>query len=157
MYTEWTSLSPAINENCEEAQTQSVLNKFSGLAGREVAIAVVKQLAGNLGITQSAEPSQLDTDQEVQWCMNVVCFGLSLPLIEHDTIKDCVNVYCEWMTALHPVPKISVPKPICEDPNTYARKIISHFHNLFVPRSGEGINRAIFITFCIIYGSAPIQ
>lgn len=138
MYTEWTSLSPAINENCSEAQTQSVLNKFSGLAGREVAIAVVKQLAGNLGITQPAEPSQLDNDQEVQWCMNVVCFGLSLPLTEHETIKDCVNVYCEWMTALHPVPKISVPKPICEDPNTYARKIISHFHNLFVPRSGEG-------------------
>ncbi|KAJ9585305.1 hypothetical protein L9F63_002890, partial [Diploptera punctata] len=74
----------------------------------------------------------------------VICFGMSLPLSEHDTIRDCVHVYCEWLSALHPVPKISVPKPVCEDPNLYARKMISHFHNLFVPRKGEGadtINR----------------
>lgn len=138
MYNEWTSLTSAIATNCAEAQKQSVLNKFSGIAGKEVAIAVVKQLAGNLGITQPAEPSTLESDLEVQWCMNVICFGLSLPLSEHETIKDCVNVYCEWLTALHPVPKVSVPKPIIEDPNVYARKIICHFHNLFVPRSGEG-------------------
>lgn len=139
MYNEWTSLSEVIATNSSEAQKQSVLNKFSGFAGREVAVAVVKQLAGNLGITQAAEPSQLETDQEVEWCMNVICFGLSLPLTEHETIKDCVNVYCEWLTALHPNPKISVPRSISEDPNVYARKIISHFHNLFVPRPGEGI------------------
>lgn len=70
--------------------------------------------------------------------MGVICHGLSLPLSEHETIKDCVNVYCEWLTALLPAPRISVPKPICEDPNLYARKIISHLHNLFVPRHGEG-------------------
>lgn len=68
----------------------------------------------------------------------ILCHGLSLPLSEHDTIRDCVNVYCEWLSALHPTPKICVPKPICDDPNVYARKIISHFHNLFVPRKGEG-------------------
>lgn len=75
---------------------------------------------------------------QVQWCMEVICFGLTLPLTEHETIKDCVNVYCEWLSALLPVPKICVPKPVCEDPNLYARKIIGHFHNLFVPRKGEG-------------------
>lgn len=75
---------------------------------------------------------------KVNWCMSVICHGLSLPLSEHETIKDCVNVYCEWLTALLPAPRISVPKPICEDPNLYARKIISHLHNLFVPRHGEG-------------------
>lgn len=70
--------------------------------------------------------------------MSVICHGMSLPLSEHETIKDCVNVYCEWLTALFQTPKISVPRPICEDPNLYARKIINHFHNLFVPRQGEG-------------------
>lgn len=67
-----------------------------------------------------------------------VLLGLSLPLTEHETIKDCVNVYCEWLTALYQVPRVSVPRPICEDPNLYARKIINHFHKLFVPRQGEG-------------------
>lgn len=42
-----------------------MLNKFSAIAGREVSQAVVKQLAANLGITQSPEPSILVTDDEV--------------------------------------------------------------------------------------------
>lgn len=71
--------------------------------------------------------------------MDVICYGLSLPLTsDHETIKDSVNVYCEWLTALHPVPKISVPAPICADPNLYARRMINHLHNLFIPRPGEG-------------------
>ncbi|XP_037828194.1 ral GTPase-activating protein subunit beta isoform X8 [Lucilia sericata] len=140
MYGEWVSLSAQISANSCGAQSYSVLNKFPASAGREVAVSVVKQLATNLGITQNAEPSHLVKDEEVNWCMDVICFGLSLPLQEHETIKDCVNVYCEWMTALHPQPKISVPKPICEDANMYCRKIINHFHNLFVPRHGESID-----------------
>lgn len=70
--------------------------------------------------------------------MDVVCHGLSLPLTEHETIKDCVSVYCDWLTALCPTPNITVPKPIVDDANVYGRKIINHFHNLFVPRLGEG-------------------
>lgn len=81
--------------------------------------------------------------------MDVICFGLSLPLQEHETIKDCVNVYCEWLTALHPQPRISVPKPICEDANLYARQIINHFHNLFVPRQGESKSKLRFF-YCTI-------
>ncbi|KAK9303956.1 hypothetical protein QLX08_004534 [Tetragonisca angustula] len=142
MYSEWASLSVLIQQGSEESQ--SVLEKFSPGAGKEVALSIVRQLAANLGITQAAEPSPLCTDKEVQWCMEVICFGLSLPLAEHDTVRDCVNVYCEWLSALYSTPKICVPKPIIDDPNFYARKIISHFHNLFVPRKGEGtdtINR----------------
>lgn len=158
MYSEWASLSAVIAENnC--GQSRSVLDKFP-VGGRDVAVAVVskgllsgsivslysthrvfqtKQLASSLGISQPAEPSALTTESEVNWCMDVICYGLSLPLLsDHETIKDCVNVYCEWLTALHPVPKISVPAPIRADPNLYARKIIHHLHNLFVPRPGEG-------------------
>jgi hypothetical protein len=70
---------------------------------------------------------------------------MSLPLSEHDTIRDCVHVYCEWLSALHPVPKVTVPRPVCEDPNLYARKMICHFHNLFIPRKGEGkLNSTVF-------------
>ncbi|XP_039949360.1 ral GTPase-activating protein subunit beta isoform X12 [Bactrocera tryoni] len=137
MYSEWVSLSSQISADSCAAQSCSVLNKFPASAGREVTVSVVRQLASNLGITQNAEPSHLVRDEEVNWCMDVICFGLSLPLQEHETIKDCVNVYCEWLTALHPQPRISVPKPICEDANMYCRKIVSHFHNLFVPRQGE--------------------
>ncbi|XP_076655092.1 ral GTPase-activating protein subunit beta isoform X2 [Halictus rubicundus] len=142
MYSEWASLSILVQQGSEDSQ--SVLEKFSPGAGKEVALSIVRQLAANLGITQAAEPSPLCSDKEVQWCMEVICFGLSLPLAEHDTVRDCVNVYCEWLSALYSTPKICVPTPIIDDPNFYARRIISHFHNLFVPRKGEGtdtINR----------------
>lgn len=137
MYSEWASLYPIIAENITNAQTQSVLGKFSIVGGRDVAAVVIKQLASTLGITNNAEPSNLHTDQEVQWCMDVICHGLSLPLSEHDIIKDGVNIYCEWISAVLPQTKISVPRPIMDDPNTYVRKIIKHLYNLFVPRPGE--------------------
>ena len=65
MFAEWASLSPIIAANSNGAQSKSVLNKFSGPAGREVTIAVTKQLATNLGFTQPAEPSSLTNDEEV--------------------------------------------------------------------------------------------
>lgn len=64
MYAEWTSLSPIIAAN-SNGSSQSVLNKFTSIAGRDVSTAVVKQLASNLGITQSPEPSILINDDEV--------------------------------------------------------------------------------------------
>lgn len=137
MYSEWTSLGPLpVQNNTEESQ--SVLQKFGLAASKEVTLNIVRPLASNLGISQPAEPSPLQTDREVQWCMEAICCGLSLPLNEHETIKDCVNVYCEWLSALLPNVKVCVPKPVIHDPNLYARKIIKHFHYLFIPRSGEG-------------------
>jgi hypothetical protein len=67
MYSEWASLTSLIQNGNEESQ--SVLGKFPVAAGKEVAVAVVKQLAANLGFAQAAEPSPLSTDREVQWCM----------------------------------------------------------------------------------------
>ncbi|KAL7044929.1 hypothetical protein ACKWTF_002104 [Chironomus riparius] len=143
MYTEWTSLTNQITSNVNGSQSQSTLNKFSPLISRDVTFALVKQLAGTLGISGPAEPSKLSSDQDVSFCMDVICFGLSLPLTDHEIIKDCVNLYCEWLSVTTS-PKIAVPKPILDDPNIYTRKIIGHLHNLFVPRHGEGtdvINR----------------
>jgi hypothetical protein len=67
MYSEWASLTSLIQNGNEESH--SVLGKFPIAAGKEVAMAVVKQLAANLGFAQAAEPSPLSTDREVQWCM----------------------------------------------------------------------------------------
>ncbi|KAJ8946712.1 hypothetical protein NQ318_006970, partial [Aromia moschata] len=130
MYSEWTSLSLVVQQAGEESH--SVLEKFGLPVSKEVTLGLVRQLASNLGITQP--PNQ------IQWCMEVLCFGLSLPLTEHEAIRDCVNVYCEWLTALLPNPKVCVPQPIIDDPNIYSRKIIAHLHYLFVPRKGEGFD-----------------
>ncbi|XP_017782958.1 PREDICTED: ral GTPase-activating protein subunit beta isoform X2 [Nicrophorus vespilloides] len=139
MYSEWTSLSRLV-QNFGTID-HSVLDRFEPSVSRDATLNIVKLLASNLGLTQAAEPSKLVSNKEVQWCMEVICYGLSLPLSEHEVIKDCVNIYREWFSALLPIPKVCVPKPICDDPNTYARKMILHFHYLFIPRKGEGIDK----------------
>lgn len=141
MYSDWASLTSAIEENIINAQSKSVLSKFSIPASKDVATTVIKQIATSLSIApqqpDAARMVPLTVDSDCLWCMDVICYGLSLPLSEHETIKDCVNIYCEWLTALHPQPRPGVPKPIQDDANVYARKIIGHLHNLFTPRQGE--------------------
>ena len=70
--------------------------------------------------------------------MEVFCYGLSLPLTEHETVRACVDVYCEWLSALLPeTPKASVPQPVVQEANRFARKIIQHLFHLFVPRTNQ--------------------
>ena len=118
----------------------------------QVVASVVHTVAQNLGITVPAEarPSVLGSEEEVNWVMEVICHGLCLPLEDHMIIRDCVNIYCEWLSALLPNPKVCVPRPVLEDPNHYAKKIITHFNHLFVPRKGEG-NRDIQFQFRFKY------
>lgn len=137
MYSDWSSLS--IQLQCLGNSTQSVLSKLPQDDSKQVVSAVVKTVASNLGITvpSDAKPSALNTEQEVNWCMEVICHGLCLPLTEHKVISDSVNIYCEWLSALLPNPKICVPRPVLEDPNFYGQKIITHLNHLFIPRKGE--------------------
>lgn len=127
MYSEWSSL-PL------EGGGQGVLGS---VGGRDVVVAVVGQLA-------SPEPSSLQTDADVEWVLEVVRYGLSLPLVEHEALRDCVRVCCSWLSALLPSPpppshppSPAVPPPVAASPHKYARKILKHLHNLFVPRPNE--------------------
>ncbi|XP_041352672.1 ral GTPase-activating protein subunit beta-like isoform X2 [Gigantopelta aegis] len=137
MYSEWSSLQEEIQSG---KGNQSVLNNFPPGVGQEVASVVVRNIAANLSISAASdEPSNLKDDKDVKWTMEVLCFGLGLPLTEHDTINDCVKVYCEWLTALI-IPKPCVPKPVIEDPNPYAQSILLHLLNLFKPRPQAGVD-----------------
>ncbi|XP_033125848.1 ral GTPase-activating protein subunit beta-like isoform X2 [Anneissia japonica] len=145
MYSEWASLQATI-EN--ESNYKSVLHSYSSGVGRDVAVSVVRQLAGRLSINASAKheplPSNLENEKQIEWTMEVICFGLSLPLIEHEAIRDCVNIYVEWLTALT-VPKPTVPPSIVNDPNPYVQKIFQHFVNLFKPRERGDSNKQIVL------------
>lgn len=73
MYCDWASLQGDIQ--CDKAN-QSVLHKFPTTVGREVACTVVKSLAQNVTIAGNNEPSNLVTDKEVKWTMEVFyCFS----------------------------------------------------------------------------------
>ncbi|OXB56228.1 hypothetical protein ASZ78_011129 [Callipepla squamata] len=73
---------------------------------------------------------------QVKWTMEVVCYGLTLPL-DGDTVKYCVDVYTDWIMALV-LPKDSIPLPVIKEPNLYVQSILKHLQNLFVPRPDPG-------------------
>jgi hypothetical protein len=90
-----------------------------------------------------SEPSDytyyLKTDQDVQWVMEVICYGLSLPIssTEHyETVRDCVHIYCEWLFALAPDKsrRKLIPTPVRDDPTLYFKRMLNHLYNIFVPR-----------------------
>ncbi|MBN3322621.1 RLGPB protein, partial [Atractosteus spatula] len=68
----------------------------------------------------------------VKWTMEVLCYGLTLPL-DGDTVKLCVDVYTDWIMALV-APRDTIPQPIIKEPNLYVQTILKHLHNLFLPR-----------------------
>uniref|UniRef100_A0A7N6B8Q5 Rap-GAP domain-containing protein n=1 Tax=Anabas testudineus TaxID=64144 RepID=A0A7N6B8Q5_ANATE len=111
----------------------SVLSCFPPPVGRDVAIAVLKPLRAAVG--NPNRHSLLHTDRQVRWTMEVLCYGLTLPL-EGNTVRLCVDVYTDWLTALVS-PRDSIPPPISREPNLYVQKILQHLYSLFLPRSDQ--------------------
>ncbi|KAJ8359230.1 hypothetical protein SKAU_G00157550 [Synaphobranchus kaupii] len=127
MYSEWRSLHLVVQSDQGHV---SVLHTYPTAVGRDVANAVVRPLGTALG--SPVAESLLKTDKEVKWTMEVLCYGLTLPL-DGDTVKLCVDVYTDWIMALV-APRDSIPQPIAKEPNLYVQTILKHLHNLFLPR-----------------------
>uniref|UniRef100_A0A8D3EFM9 Ral GTPase-activating protein subunit beta n=1 Tax=Scophthalmus maximus TaxID=52904 RepID=A0A8D3EFM9_SCOMX len=127
MYSEWRSLQLVVQSDQGHL---SVLHTYPTSVGTEVANAVVKPLG--TAVSPVATENILKTDKEVKWTMEVLCYGLTLPL-EGDTVKLCVDVYTDWMMALVS-PRDSMPQPVVKEPNMYVQIILKHLYNVFVPR-----------------------
>ncbi|KAM8756150.1 ral GTPase-activating protein subunit beta isoform 2-T2 [Acanthopagrus schlegelii] len=111
----------------------SVLSCFPPSVGKDVVVAVVKPLRAGLGNPDTC--SRLYTDRQVKWTMEVLCYGLTLPL-DGDTVKMCVDVYTDWLMALVS-PRDSIPLPIRREPDLYIQQILRHLISLFAPRSDQ--------------------
>ncbi|KAK3862467.1 hypothetical protein Pcinc_031674 [Petrolisthes cinctipes] len=146
MFSDWPSELVPQQGWGDEAAISAFKDALPWTVGRDFVAGTAKHLAGSLGLTKPGPPvkSKIVHDKQLQVLMPALGHGLSFPLTEIDILRDCVNVYCEWLSALLPNPKCSVPAPILADPNHYARIIINHFYYLFVPRGAQGpdvINR----------------
>ncbi|XP_076602988.1 ral GTPase-activating protein subunit beta isoform X2 [Chaetodon auriga] len=120
----------------------SVLSCFPPSVGRDVVVATVKPLGAGLGKPDTR--SLLHTDRQVKWTMEVLCYGLTLPL-DGDTVKVCVDIYTDWMMVLVSL-RDSIPPPISREPNLYVQKILRHLYTLFMPRS-EHVS-PVYLSLC---------
>jgi hypothetical protein len=77
---------------------------------------------------------QLETTEQVNWTLENLMYGLTLSHEYQDTIKDCWNVYHDWLSVLLDEPKPFVPQPIKDEPLLYSKKMLWHLYHLFVPR-----------------------
>lgn len=141
MYSEWVSLRQSLQN---DRTNKSVLHNFPPPVGRDVAHSVVKNL-----VQQGTPDHQLlRSAQEVDWAMEVLCYGLTLPMTENDgeIIKGCVTVYLEWLTVLSK-PKKGIPEILIKEPDKNSQKIFQHLRNLFLPRNSG--NLALQASLCI--------
>ena len=75
MYSEWVSLRNTLQR---DQSNRSVLQNFLPSVGKDVAHTVVKTLV-NSGTEES-----LRSEKEVDWIMEVLCYGLTLQMTESD-------------------------------------------------------------------------
>ncbi|XP_059508671.1 ral GTPase-activating protein subunit beta isoform X2 [Stegostoma tigrinum] len=142
MYSEWRSLQLIIQS---DRGHMSVLHSYPSNVGKDVANAVVRPLGQGLNSSSAtSNESILKTDKEVKWTMEVLCYGLTLPL-DGETVKLCVDVYTDWIMALV-ARRDSIPQPVIKEPNLYVQTILKHLQNLFVPRPDYAHNQ---ISLCM--------
>lgn len=77
---------------------------------------------------------QLETPEQVNWTLENLMYGLTLSHDHQDIIKDCWNVYHDWLSVLLDEQKPFVPQPIKDEPILYSKKMLWHLYHLFVPR-----------------------
>ena len=140
MYSEWVSLTESIRS---EESPETVLKKFPQHVGRDVVQSIIKPLTDleNAAPVKNTDPStppprpasNLTTKEEVLWTMQVIGFGLTLPLSERALIASCLDVYSTWLSALY-LPKKTLPQPVVDDPGPYAQIIFKQFCYIFMPR-----------------------
>ena len=140
MYSECASLTESIQERI---QPKIVLTSYPPAVGREVVRSILPPLKGSPRLAagkdtasgDGEEPTPLQTREEVEWTMEVLGYGLQLPLSDHELVSSCIAVYEDWLSAFSSASP-TVPAPVVTDPNHYCLVVLTHLYQLFIPREG---------------------
>lgn len=134
MYSEWESLTEGIQTGQDP---NNVLATFPSAVGKDVVTAVLKPLSDSGNTSHATSPSPFSTAQQVKWTMQVIGYGLTLPLNEQSLIASCIDIYDTWLSALITTKKGSIPTPVMDDPDYYAQIMFEQLSQLFMPRKTE--------------------
>ena len=127
MYNGWTSERAAIENDCGYS---SVLNNYPSNVGKDVTSSVIRSLVHH----PDEKKHFFKSDKDIEWTMDVICYGLTMPLDDIEMIKNCVFIYLDWMTVLSTKPKIGIPVQLSSKKEYFFTKMLHHLTNLFIPR-----------------------
>eukprot|EP01135_Chromosphaera_perkinsii_P004404 Nk52_evm7s280 gene=Nk52_evmTU7s280 len=123
MFLDWVAQLSLLNHDPET----NVLGAFPLSVRKTIITAVVKFME------KSSNRQFLSSHSHVNWVMEVVGQGFSLPIQEADTIVSCIELYNEWLQSMFS-PNEGIPPCIINNPQKYYRTIFGHYSLLFVPR-----------------------
>lgn len=74
----------------------------------------------------------MDSQSDVDWCLDVLIHGLTDPSLVPDTIM----VFSDWLSVLLPYPSSNIPKYILTECNFMSRKMFRILYRLFATVNG---------------------
>ncbi|KAM7541381.1 hypothetical protein Aperf_G00000021766 [Anoplocephala perfoliata] len=85
---------------------------------------------------------KVDTDADLQWVMQAINYGLTMPPEHWEIVAHSVHLYCDWLGCLLPAPVQSqgqksgqhLPQALIANPVTYAPRLLSALCRFFTPR-----------------------
>ncbi|KAL7063700.1 hypothetical protein AAHC03_01681 [Spirometra sp. Aus1] len=85
----------------------------------------------------------LDTDADIEWVMQAINYGLTMPPQYWNIVAHSVHIYCDWLNCLLPADVLvssgstRLPRAIIQNPALYAKKILFSLCRFFTPRNSE--------------------
>ncbi|KAL7720679.1 Rap-GAP domain-containing protein [Entamoeba marina] len=112
---------------------------------------VIKAITTNLITHQTKIIYNLHTDEHVNWVMEVIGAGFSLPLTDIDTISDCLTIYDNWFND-----ESLTPYPVADRKEEYARIAIGQISLLFVRRHDQNTSLNILAKYADLCDKALV-
>eukprot|EP00117_Sycon_ciliatum_P008472 scpid12358/ scgid11153/ Ral GTPase-activating protein subunit beta; p170 len=145
MFSGWVAFRPPFGD--APGGPISVLDKFPPETGLSITIAVVDSILPLR--VDATHPPVISTEDDVDWIMNVLAYGLRLPLEYDENIRKCCQLYQDWLNVLVNLPS-TAPTCIRHRPEFYARRILEQFEGVFNLRNGsDGSKVAVHIRLCM--------
>ncbi|VDM04045.1 unnamed protein product [Schistocephalus solidus] len=85
----------------------------------------------------------LDTDADIEWVMQAINYGLTMPPQYWNIVAHSVHIYCDWLNCLLPADTLAssgstrLPRAVIQNPALYASKILCSLCRFFTPRNSE--------------------
>ncbi|KAL5966400.1 Ral GTPase-activating protein subunit beta, partial [Taenia solium] len=81
---------------------------------------------------------KIDTEADLQWVMQAVNYGLTMPPEHWDIVTHSVHLCCEWLGCLLPAQgqkAVHMPRALLTSPAVYARRLLFALCWFFAPRA----------------------